>query len=185
MQGLTGKLGAPGGEGEEAVVPMVVEGREGTLLTAVGADADHLVAGEALGRLQAERQRTGLGAGSNNESDGGWRGGGALARRGVSKTPAFGCVYEYKTRSGRPVYVGDTDVHPERKFLADARGVDPEVRSLAPFQGVAAEVVWAGVGQGPVGPDEMRVIRRAVRDDRSQRQRVSKLGGIKPYSSHG
>ena len=194
VRGLAGRLGAAAAGPEGAVVPMVVEGREGTLLTAVGSEADHAVAGEALGRVQAERGRLGRGAAGHGEGEGGGRpsrtlagsgaGAGALARRRPN-APAFGCVYEYKTRSGRPVYVGDTDIRPERKFLADSRGADPETRAVAAHHGVTPEVVWAGVGQGPVGPEAMRVIRKAVREDRAQRQQVSKLGGIKPYSFHG
>lgn len=192
VRGLAGRLGAAAACPEEAVVPMVVEGREGTLLTAVGSDTDHTVAGEALGRVQAERGRLGRGAAWHGEGGGrpsrtlagAGTGAGALARRRPD-APVFGCVYEYKTRSGRPVYVGDTDIRPERKFLADSRGADPETRAVAAHQGVTPEVVWAGVGQGPVGPEEMRVIRKAVREDRAQRQQVAKLGGIKPYSFHG
>ena len=81
-----------------------------------------------------------------------------LARRWTNAS-FFGCVYEYKTRAGRPIYVGDTDASPEHKFLSDLRGTEPEVRTLAMHQGVTLEVVWAGAGQGPVGPEEMRVIR--------------------------
>ena len=192
VRGLAGRLGAAAACAGEAVVPMVVEGREGTLLTAVGSEADHNAAGEALGRVQAERGRAGRRAAQHEEGgDGQSRaralagaGAGALARRRPN-APVFGCFYEYKTRSGRPVYVGDTGIRPERKFLADSRGADPNMRAVAAHHGVTPEVVWAGVGQGAVGPEEMRVIRQAVREDRAQRQQVAKLGGIKPYSLHG
>jgi len=48
-----------------------------------------------------------------------------------------------------------------------------------------ARVVWAGIGRGPVGEDEMRAMRVAIVEDRSARQQVHKLQGPKPYSRHG
>ena len=47
-----------------------------------------------------------------------------------------------------------------------------------------AKVVWVGVGGGGVGDAEMHAARSAIAHERAQRQRISELGGAKPYSRH-
>ena len=43
----------------------------------------------------------------------------------------------------------------------------------------------AGFGSGPVGASQMSDMRKAVQHVRAERMQAAKLGGFKPYSSHG
>ena len=47
-----------------------------------------------------------------------------------------------------------------------------------------ASVVWAGVGGGPCGDEEMKAARDAVCKARAERQQIMELRGAKPYSRH-
>ena len=105
-----------------------------------------------------------------------------LAEPGPAGPVAFGAVYEYKDRVGRPVYVGATAEMPENSWLQDY-GSNAGVCNLAQ-QGGSASVVWAGVGQGVCGATEMAAARDAVASDRAARQRITELQGAKPYSRH-
>ena len=95
---------------------------------------------------------------------------------------AFGAVYEYRDRVGRPVFVGGTAAQPESSWLSEY-SANPAVRELAQ-QGGSASVVWAGVGRGPCGHAEMEAARAAVATDRAARQRALELQSAKPYSRH-
>lgn len=121
---------------------------------------------------------------------------GALAAAGTGRLapancrgrvmPAFGAVYEYRNRAGKPVYVSNTDELPEAAYARDYQSHEG-VRGL--FRGPEsahgrAKVVWVGVGGGPCGDEEMAAARSAVARERAQRQRISELGGAKPYSRH-
>jgi len=97
----------------------------------------------------------------------------ALVREQVS----FGAVYEYRDASGKPRWVGNTEALPEATWREERR-VDDRVRELS------ASVVWAGVGRGPCGPEQMRLAREAVAKDRAERQRIGELASVKPYSRH-
>ena len=83
---------------------------------------------------------------------------------------------------GRPLYVGGTDMTPELAFQNDHNSHNG-VRSLARGGGTA-KVVWAAVGSGSVGYEQMRAAREAVAANRSTRQRVQELSSAKPYSYH-
>ena len=95
---------------------------------------------------------------------------------------AFGAVYEYKDSRGKPQFVGATGTVPEAQWKDDY-GRNQAVRSLA-GSGGSASVVWAGVGCGPCGPNEIAAARDAVCRDRAQRQQINELSGAKPYSRH-
>ena len=183
------------------VQPMVVEAPRGTILAAVGEPRDNAVAGDVLRRVQEERATAAAAARRTMHREGETRGdegspgevGGGTKKRPPAAAPyagrmdqvVFGAVYEH-TWNGRPVYVGDTDAMPERTMALD-RKRNGEVRRTMAMAGHdgGARVVWAGVGRGPVGRDEMRAIRTAIVEDRSARLRVQKLRGPKPYSRHG
>ena len=114
--------------------------------------------------------------------------GGALAPKGrARRQAAFGAVYEYRDRAGRPQFVAGTARAPEEAYGADYRD-HAGVRGL--FEGDdasehgRAKVVWVGVGGGPCGHAEMAAARTAVARERASRQRISELQGAKPYSSH-
>lgn len=97
---------------------------------------------------------------------------------------AFGAVYEHRDVFGRPRFVGDTDSVVEDSIVRD-RKENRAVRSLLDDHGGSSEVVWAGVGAGPIGHGEMKEIREAIVESRVQRNRARKLRGNKPYSRHG
>jgi len=174
---------------------MVVEAPRGTILAAVGDPRDNAIAGDVLRGVQEARAARAH-ASSSAASAAGAAAHGA-APSGPPPPPAsapylgpmhkvvFGAVYEH-TWNGRPVYVGGTSQAPERAFASDQR-TNPEVRRTMAMAGPdgGARVVWAGVGRGPVGEDEMRAMRVAIVEDRSARQQVHKLQGPKPYSRHG
>ena len=46
-------------------------------------------------------------------------------------------------------------------------------------------LVNSGFGSGPVGAAQMSDMRKAVQHVRAERMQAAKLGGFKPYSSHG
>ena len=94
----------------------------------------------------------------------------------------FGAVYEYRDRTGRPVYVGGTSDRPESIWRDDYQ-THQSVRTLA-NEGGCAKVVWAGVGCGSCGPGEMAAAREAVSRDRAARQQIIELHSAKPYSRH-
>jgi len=100
-----------------------------------------------------------------------------------ARETSFGAVYEYTSAlDGRPLYVGGTDMTPELAFQNDHNSHNG-VRSLARGGGTA-KVVWAAVGSGSVGYEQMRAAREAVAANRSTRQRVQELSSAKPYSYH-
>ena len=179
---------------------MVIEAPRGTILAAVGAPRDNAIAGDVLQHVQASRAAAASASASGSGSGASGSGGTRDQRQhklGPPPPPAskpymgpmnktvFGAVYEH-TWNGRPVYVADTDQLPERAIAADQK-THRDVRRTMALAGPdgSAKVVWAGVGRGPVGETEMRAIRNAIVEDRSARQRVQKLSGVKPYSRHG
>lgn len=78
--------------------------------------------------------------------------------------------------------MGSTDGTPELAYQSDHARIGG-VRDLARGGG-SAKVVWAGVGTGSVGPEQMKAAREAVAAHRSARQRVTELRSAKPYSYH-
>ena len=82
--------------------------------------------------------------------------------------------------------ISSTDKQPERQYLEDGRNHTGVAGLLTHGRG-SSRVVWAGVGSrvAGVGDGEMARIRAAIVDERSYRNNVAKLEGIKPYSRHG
>ena len=59
-----------------------------------------------------------------------------------------------------------------------------QVRALGRASELQSELVWAGMGTGFLGEQEMGEVRRAVMEKRSKRLQIEKLQSIKPYSRH-
>mmetsp|Transcript_33766 Transcript_33766/g.61206 ORF Transcript_33766/g.61206 Transcript_33766/m.61206 type:complete len:232 (-) Transcript_33766:88-783(-) len=155
-------------------------------LMAVGFQEDHMVAGRTVAEIQ---KRNGLAQDSKPRLHKGLAGGSELERgrkkalelQAREKT-AFGAVYEHRDFAGKPRLIGSTNKMPERQFELDWKQND-SVQTLA-RQGIRSELVWAGIGSGTVGEQQMAEVRQAVVDARSERYRIEKLSGIKPYSAH-
>jgi hypothetical protein len=195
------ELAQKAGKGRPEASPMIIEGRTGTVLAAVGEQRDHAVAGRALGAAMAQPKLMAgpmaLGGGARAQQQPG-RGGNAIAASsgggrlaaGTNRQrhgAAFGAVYEYRDGAGKPHFVAGTSELPEAAYAEDfeshasVRKLFEEPRSAAPGR---ATVVWAGVGGGPCGDAEMKAARDAVCKERAQRQQISELQGAKPYSRH-
>ena len=86
------------------ILPMMVEGPVGTVLTAVGEHEDHKIAGSVLAHAQEQRV-------SNN----------IPMTRELAKAGgrSFGMVYEHRDAFGRPIYVGHSDGLAEERFAID------------------------------------------------------------------
>jgi len=178
VQTLANKLGK-----DKNIVPMMIEGPTGCILASVGEERDQKVATEALCQCHEERlrraqsvprQRAGQPAQPNTPQP-------AVAR--PNNEVSFGAVYEHRV-NGVPKYVGATNMLPEDKFRLD-RKQHVEVERMMQRRTGHSEVVWAGIGRGVVGASEMEHITNTVLNERSERQQVNKLGGVKPYSRHG
>lgn len=195
------------GKGRPEASPMLIEGRTGTVLAAIGEERDHAVAGRALSSAMVQPKLiaapTALGGGRGMQANqvqqqaragGGGAiaastGGGRLAagnnrqRHGAS----FGAVYEYRDGAGKPHFVAGTSALPEAAFAEDFEA-HASVRNLFEAPRAAppgrASVVWAGVGGGPCGDEEMKAARDAVCKARAERQQIMELRGAKPYSRH-
>lgn len=177
----------------EGAAPMMIEGRHGTALAAVGEQRDHKVAGRALGQAMAVKLQPIVKAGALGGPAA--RRGGALASAGggclaVSNAKrhgaSFGAVYEYRDGAGKPRFVGGTSEQPEAAYAGDF-AQHAGVRNM--FEGAReapgrAHVVWAAVGGGHCGDAEMKAVREAVCRARADRQRIRELAGAKPYSQH-
>ena len=107
--------------------PCVVEGPEGTILAAVGDGRDHRIAGDVLSRLQAERR---VGRGMEPRD---CVASSALVAKGRQPGPdgmsSFGVVYEHRDSTGKPHFVGETDLVCEHKWRLDTLEHD-SVRGL-------------------------------------------------------
>mmetsp|Transcript_60371 Transcript_60371/g.135965 ORF Transcript_60371/g.135965 Transcript_60371/m.135965 type:complete len:230 (+) Transcript_60371:58-747(+) len=182
VQSLANKLSSPPGQSsEDPVTALVLKSPQGTLLRAVGAKADHEVAGRILADIEQ-----GGSSGSAPQHDSRTKslakvGGGLLSRQQV----AFGAVYEHRDSCGKPRLVGSTNVLPERQFQIDWQE-HSQVRSLASDSpgGGSGHLVWAGIGSGVVGEQEMGRVREAIVHARSERLQLQKLSSEKPYSRH-
>ena len=86
------------------VLPMMVEGPVGTVLTAVGEHEDHKIAGSVLAHAQEQRV-------SNN----------IPMTRELAKAGgrSFGMVYEHRDAFGKPIYVGHSAGVAEERFAID------------------------------------------------------------------
>lgn len=188
-----------------AVAPMIVEGPKGTVIRAVGEDRDHIVAGNAVARVQEERSRRQARAGPGAPEmllppptpslsrqappamSGLSMGRPSSARkRAETDDYVFGAVYEHTDSFGKPKMLGTTSDRPEVAFRRDVtehRGV----ARLLGGGGGSSRVVWAGVGRriAGLGEAEIATVTQSVAADRSARLRVTQLSGIKPYSRHG
>lgn len=106
----------------------------------------------------------------------------AVGAAGPMSTMSFGAVYEYRDGRGKPCFVGETSCQPEGAWRAEY-GSHSRVRNLVD-RGGRATLVWAGVGTGPCGHDELKAAREAIACSRAQRQQIEELRGAKPYSRH-
>lgn len=179
-----------------AGAPLLVEGPQGTVLAAVADDAvDNEVATRALQAAQAhsleerlQRARSYVPGAPGSVDPPRAEAAGIAVPAAGPQSITFGAVYEYRdSTTGKPLVVASTSRAPENAFLEDARrhAGSAAAAAAAAKGAVAAEVVWAGVGQGPVGAREMDGIRDAVAAGRASRLHVHKLAGHKPYSRHG
>mmetsp|Transcript_29861 Transcript_29861/g.41303 ORF Transcript_29861/g.41303 Transcript_29861/m.41303 type:complete len:194 (+) Transcript_29861:546-1127(+) len=169
VQVLANKLGK-----DKEIVPMMVEGPVGCILASVGEDQDQKIATEALIRCHKKRLQAAQPPTSRAK---------LVATKNVDNV-SFGAVYEHKVH-GVPKFVGVTNIVPEERFRLDRQEHREVDTLLGPRHHGSSEVVWAGVGRGVVGEEQMAHITSSIQDDRSSRQQVKKLGGVKPYSRHG
>ena len=185
------------GKSKPDATPLLVEGPTGTVISAIGEQRDHNIAGRAM--RDAMAQQPNRGAIQHRPGDlavkpcGGAvaaAGGGKLAvssgRNQTRNGASFGAVYEYRDSVGKPRFVGGTSDQPEGAYAHDFAS-NASVRGM--FEGVneapgRAKVVWAAVGGGPCGDREMEAARDAVVRDRAERQHIKELSGYKPYSRH-
>ena len=177
----------------EGAAPMMIEGRHGTALAAIGEQRDHQVAGRALGQAMAIQLQPIVKAGALGGPAAmrggalGSAGGGCLAVSNAKQHGAsFGAVYEYRDGAGKPRFVGGTSEQPEAAYAGDF-AQHAGVRNM--FEGAReapgrAHVVWAAVGGGHCGDAEMKAVREAVCRARADRQQIRELAGAKPYSRH-
>mmetsp|Transcript_19770 Transcript_19770/g.36825 ORF Transcript_19770/g.36825 Transcript_19770/m.36825 type:complete len:288 (-) Transcript_19770:22-885(-) len=189
VQNLTAQLGKT----REAHA-LVVEGRHGDVLTAVGSEKDHSIANTVLSHAQEiERQKRremmpSLHAGHTPRHL-------PASSRDATRTGPreFGVVYEHRDCFGKPKYVGHTSGVPEKRFSEDARK-HQGVRNLLAYQQGRSDVVWAGSAAGSVGSSRagapggtstMKAITEGIVEQRAQEQHLQKLKGPKPYSRHG
>jgi len=185
------------GNDESNLAAMVIQDPAGAaVLGAAGAQEDNDVAARAVVEIQKRAPRTGRRSVSQLDRTVG--GSFSQRKRSCSKRQAaaqitvfdqqhpqltFGAVYEHRDSCGKPKLLGSTSVMPERQFAIDLESAD--VRSVVQHgSAVQSEVVWAGIGSGVVGEAEMAEIRHAVLNSRSERLKIQKLSGIKPYSHH-
>lgn len=173
-------------DGAPAASAMMLQGRSGTVLQAIGDPEDHKVAGKLVAGLanQLKDRNPGSSRPSTALVDGGASASEALqAQRG---RVAFGAVYEHRDAMGKPRLIGSTNVLPERQFQLDWQD-NAAVKSMASREGApgsSGRVVWVGIGAGPVGEKEMTRVREAIVDARADRLKVDKLASEKPYSRH-
>jgi len=155
--------------GHDTVQPMVVEGPAGTVLSAVGEEADHRIAGDILQQCQEDRVSRGepmpFGLVKGQER-------------------SFGLVYEHKDSFGKPVFVGHSSGIAEERFKIDKKA-HQSVKNLLTYENGKSEVVWAGSGTFPVGHEQMKAMRTHICEARAERNNIEKLTGPKPYSRHG
>jgi hypothetical protein len=167
---------------------LVVEGRHGDVLTAVGSNKDHTIANEVLSRAQEmERQRRQsrmptLHAGRTPRHLP------PSSRDATRSTPReFGVVYEHRDCFGKPQFVSHTGGVPEKSFSQDAKQ-HQGVRNLLTYQDGRSDVVWAGSAAISVGAGSsslMQTITHGIVEKRAQDHQLEKLKGPKPYSRHG
>jgi len=196
------------GGGAEEMTPMTLDGPSGTILAAMGTAQDHTIAGSAISQSivsgaapmssaatldvralanewrSAQRSITsGRSASATAQPSEQADYETQMALADPARQASFAAVYEYSSAlDGRPLYVGTTDGTPELAYQSDHARIGG-VRDLARGGG-SAKVVWAGVGTGSVGPEQMKAAREAVAAHRSARQRVTELRSAKPYSYH-
>ena len=179
--------------------PLLVEGPAGPVISAVGRQSDHHIASDVLGRAQERRVRAGIampragrplaaeGAGQTQR-----RAGNSIMQpksRLQQRPPrrpvqSFGAVFEHRDAFGKPKFIGRTDSTPEARFAQDVQQ-HQAVRNLISYDGGRSDVVWTGVGQYPLGPEEMSRITEKIVEERSKKLHAQKLRGPKPYSRHG
>mmetsp|Transcript_6302 Transcript_6302/g.11855 ORF Transcript_6302/g.11855 Transcript_6302/m.11855 type:complete len:234 (+) Transcript_6302:3-704(+) len=182
---LANKLGK-----DKDIVPMMIEGPTGCILASVGCEKDQTIATKALSKCHEKRLATAqavravpAGPSSSAPNISTKATAPAARPRRAGEEVAFGAVYEHKV-NGVPRYVGVTNALPEERFRLDCQQ-HHEVGRILQHQGASSEVVWAGIGRGVVGAQEMSDICCTIQNDRSARQQVKKLTGVKPYSRHG
>eukprot|EP00746_Dinoflagellata_sp_MGD_P005199 gnl/MRDRNA2_/MRDRNA2_110065_c0_seq1.p1 gnl/MRDRNA2_/MRDRNA2_110065_c0~~gnl/MRDRNA2_/MRDRNA2_110065_c0_seq1.p1 ORF type:complete len:207 (+),score=38.35 gnl/MRDRNA2_/MRDRNA2_110065_c0_seq1:69-689(+) len=171
---------------DKGLASMELRGPQGIALQAIGSPEDHEVAGRVVAEIQkrgnsnqnraprAQRGLTTSALEANREK---------AAEIQAREQLSFGAVYEHRDSCGKPRLIGSTNKMPERQFALDWKQHE-EVRALGTNGRLRSELVWAGVGRGVVGEEEMSLVREAVVHTRSERLRIEKLSGIKPYSQH-
>ena len=107
-------------------------------------------------------------------------------RRKRRQRPAqsFEAVFEHRDAFGKPKFIGRTDSTPEARFAQDIQQ-HQTIRNMMTYQQGRSDVVWSGVGQYPLGPEEMSRITEKIVEERSKKLHAQKLRGPKPYSRHG
>mmetsp|Transcript_33976 Transcript_33976/g.79120 ORF Transcript_33976/g.79120 Transcript_33976/m.79120 type:complete len:214 (+) Transcript_33976:33-674(+) len=159
---------------ETEVKAMMLQGPAGRALLAIGAQDDHDVASRAAANIQRRTEQRPGAKGVHADRP-------SKALETSKTTLHFGAVYEHRDFSGKPRLIGSTDKVPEQQFELDWSS--DAVKSLRK-DGMRSELVWAAVGSGVIGAAEMAEVRQSVMDARSDRLKVEKLRGIKPYSRH-
>jgi hypothetical protein len=147
---------------EQGARPLEVEGMLGCVISAVGTDRDHEVASATLRARGGPHQ-----------------GGGPSYQR----TAVFGAVYEHRDCFGKPKYIGETDNAPEVRYQQDINK-HQAVKNLVTQQQGRSEVVWSG-RSGTMAAADMQSITESIVGRRAAELQAEKLGGPKPYSSHG
>jgi hypothetical protein len=152
--------------------PLIVEGRLGEVLSAVGRQEDHRLASDALAEAQTLRY---CAAGNRYPRAS------EATTTGARRGKAFGAVYEHRDCFGKPKYVGHTGAAPEESFAEDARR-HQGIKNLLSYEEGRSAVVWSGVA--PAAGDMERITARIV-EARAREQHLQKLQSPKPYSRHG
>ncbi|CAE7701461.1 unnamed protein product [Symbiodinium sp. CCMP2456] len=160
---------------ETEVKAMMLQGPAGRALLAIGTQDDHDVASRAAANIQRRTEQRPGAKGVQVDHP-------SKALETSKTTLHFGAVYEHRDFSGKPRLIGSTDKVPEQQFELDWTTSDA-VKSLSK-DGMRSELVWAAVGSGLIGAGEMAEVRQSVMDARSDRLKVEKLRGVKPYSRH-
>ena len=164
--------------------PLLVEGPAGPVISAVGQQRDHSIASDVLGRAQESRVRAGIAMPRGVNSPANQQQRGQRRKRRQRPAQSFGAVFEHRDAFGKPKFIGRTDSTPEARFAQDIQQ-HQTIRNMMTYQQGRSDVVWSGVGQYPLGPEEMSRITEKIVEERSKKLHAQKLRGPKPYSRHG
>lgn len=180
------KFTSRAGSHSEDSQTLVIEGRHGDVLTAVGSQRDHATASLALSRLRergecppAEQAQHCTPLATSRSSR-------AIAPS--SSRRQFGSVYEYCDSFGKPQCIGHTGDVPEKQFEKDQRQ-HQGIKNLLFYQQGKPKIVWAGTSSASGGtdlpPSALSHVTESIVQERSRQHNLAKLRGPKPYSRHG